>query len=71
LAPEASASTNSATWATQEENSAGELKLCQQHVAENFDGRALPHHRAACRESRAFQARVIERQKRKNPLARV
>ncbi len=36
LAPEASASTNSATWATQEENFAGEPRMCQQDVEENF-----------------------------------
>ncbi len=36
LAPEASASTNSATWATQEENFAGEPRVCQQDVEENF-----------------------------------
>ncbi len=35
LAPEASASTNSATWATQETNCAGEPRMCQQHFAIN------------------------------------
>jgi hypothetical protein len=45
--------------------------LCQQHVAENFDHRALPHHRAAHPQRRALHTRVIKRQKRKNPLARV
>ena len=49
LAPEASASTNSATWATQEENSAGELKLCQQHFAGNFDAGATLLRRSTCR----------------------